>query len=134
MTCLRDADIRQPLAQLAAGAYPGAQVLHEVGLERGQALVPSWWGVVLARAEGGGLVLEDVRPALDNPSPSPGATVRLLWRPEMLDLLETVGAARGVRSASKGRLLARLIKVLPPADLRARVRQVVAARGDWRLT
>ncbi|WAM26998.1 hypothetical protein [Myxococcus sp. NMCA1] len=69
MTCLRDADIRQPLAQLAAGAYPGAQVLHEVGLERGQALVPPWWGVVL-----------------------------------------------------------------PPADLRARVRQVVAARGDWRLT
>ncbi|WP_141594503.1 hypothetical protein [Myxococcus sp. AB056] len=35
MTCLRDADIRQPLAQLAAGTYPGARVLHEVGLEYG---------------------------------------------------------------------------------------------------
>ncbi|QQR47721.1 sce7726 family protein [Myxococcus xanthus] len=189
MTCLRDVDIRQPLAPFAACAYPDAQVLHEVGLEyglvrvdvaaisserlhawevksdsdslrrlpaqavsysvvfdrctlvagerhleRGQALVPPWWGVVLARADGGGVVLEEVRPALDNPSPSPGATVQLLWRPEMLALLEEAGSARGVRSASKGRLLARLIEVLPPAELRARVRQVVSARGDWRLT
>lgn len=187
MTCLRDADIRQPLAQRVAGAYPGAQVLHEVGLEyglvrvdvaaisperlhawevkadadtlrrlpvqemaysavfdrctlvagerhlvRGQALVPPWWGVVLARAEGGGVVLEEVRPAQDNPSPSPGATLRLLWRPEMLALLEEVGAARGIRSASKARFLARLVETLPGEVLRARVRLVVCARGDWR--
>ncbi|WNZ64195.1 sce7726 family protein [Myxococcus sp. MxC21-1] len=189
VTSLRDADIRQPLAQLAAREYPGAQVLHEVGLEyglvrvdvatispecphafevkadadtlrrlpvqemaysavfdrctlvagerhleRGQALVPAWWGVVLVRAEDGGVVLEEVRPAQDNPAPGPGATLRLMWRPEMLALLEASGAARGVRSASKGRLLARLIEALPPAELRARVRQVVSARGDWRLT
>ena len=39
MTCLRDADIRQPLAQHAATTYPGAQVLHEVGLLHGQCRV-----------------------------------------------------------------------------------------------
>lgn len=107
-------------------------VAGERHLERGRALVPSWWGVVLARAEGGGVVLEEVRPARDNPSPSPspGATARLLWRPEMLALLESAGAARGVRSASKWRLLPRLLEVLPPAELRARVRQVVSPRRD----
>ena len=101
-------------------------------LERGQALVPGWWGLVLARPGPDGVTLEEVRPAANNPSPNAGATLRLLWRAELLALLEEAGAARGLRSAGKARLLARLVEMLPGDVLRARVRQVVCARGDWR--
>ncbi len=101
-------------------------------LERGQALVPDWWGLVLARPGQDGVTLEEVRPAADNPSPNAGATLHLLWRAELLALLEEAGAARGLRSAGKARLLARLVEALPRTTLRDRVRQVVCARGDWR--
>ncbi|MCY1043322.1 hypothetical protein OV208_18540 [Corallococcus sp. bb12-1] len=99
---------------------------------RGQDLVPSWWGLVLACGGAEGITLEEVRPAADNPSPSPGATLQLLWRGELLALLEEAGEARGLRSAGKARLVARLLEVLPGDVLRARVREAVCARGDWR--
>ncbi|NNC17655.1 sce7726 family protein [Corallococcus exiguus] len=102
-------------------------------LERGQALVPSWWGLVLAHPGPDGVPLEEVRPAADNPSPNAGATLHLLWRAELLALLEAAGAARGLRSASKAQLLSRLVETLPGDALRDRVRQVVCARGDWRV-
>ncbi|AFE05581.1 hypothetical protein COCOR_04030 [Corallococcus coralloides DSM 2259] len=101
-------------------------------LARGQTLVPNWWGVVLAHPGPDGVTLEEVRPAADNPSPNAGATQHLLWREELLALLEEAGTARGLRSASKAQLLARLGESLPRDALRNRVRQVVCARGDWR--
>ncbi|RYZ39281.1 MAG: hypothetical protein EOO71_20740 [Myxococcaceae bacterium] len=101
-------------------------------LARGQTLVPIWWGLVLARGGAEGVTLEDVRPAADNPSPNPGATLQLLWRGELLALLEEVGAARGLRSAGKARLVARLLELMPGDVLRSRVRAAVCARGDWR--
>ncbi|GEL75187.1 sce7726 family protein [Myxococcus virescens] len=196
MTCLRDADIRQPLAQLAARAYPGAQVLHEVGLLHGQcrvdvaalsptclhgweikgdtdslkrlpaqvdaysrvldrctlvvgdvhiaaglALVPAWWGVLSAAQvkftnfeTRESVAFEVVRQGADNPFREHPSTVSLLWRGEAEALLEELGAARGLRGKPRQRLYSRLNEVLPPAELRARVRQVVSARGDWRLT
>ncbi|RKH64135.1 hypothetical protein D7W81_19110 [Corallococcus aberystwythensis] len=101
-------------------------------LARGQTLVPKWWGLVLARGGADGVTLEDVRPAADNPSPNPGATLHLLWRVELLALLEKTGEARGLRSTGKARLVARLLEVLPGDVLRSRVRAAVCARGDWR--
>ncbi|WP_147446747.1 sce7726 family protein [Corallococcus sp. CA047B] len=101
-------------------------------LARGQDLVPAWWGLVLARGGPDGVTLEEVRPSADNSSPSPGATLQLLWRAELLALLEEAGAARGLRSAGKARLLARLLELLPGDVLRSRVREAVCARGDWR--
>ncbi|RKH19181.1 hypothetical protein D7X74_07615 [Corallococcus sp. CA047B] len=101
-------------------------------LARGQDLVPSWWGLVLARSGADGVTLEDVRPATDNPSPSPGATLQLLWRAELLALLEEAGEARGLRSAGKAWLVARLLEVLPGDVLRSRVREAVCVRSAWR--
>ncbi|UAW08029.1 hypothetical protein Mx4_p30 [Myxococcus phage Mx4] len=188
MTCLRDADIRQPLSQFAAATCPGARVLHEVGLLHGQCrvdvaalsparlhgweikgdtdslkrlpaqveaysrvldrctlvvgdvhlaaaepLLPSWWGVLRPVRTHWGVAFEVVRQGADNPFREHPSTISLLWRGEAEALLEDLGAARGMRGKPRHRLYARLNEVMPPEELRARVRQMVSARGDWRL-
>ncbi|WP_147445083.1 hypothetical protein [Corallococcus sp. CA053C] len=89
-------------------------------------------GMLLARSGPGGVTLEEVRPAKDNPTVSPAVTLTLLWRAELLALVEEAGAVRGLRSASKARLVARLLEVLPGDTLRSRVREAVCARSEWR--
>ncbi|WP_163998663.1 sce7726 family protein [Pyxidicoccus caerfyrddinensis] len=91
-------------------------------------LLPAWWGIVIASRDG----FHAARPALPNPDPCAHNTCRLLWREESLALLDEVGAARGVRGKAKNTLYRRLVEVVPAAELRAHVRRLVVARGDWR--
>lgn len=97
-------------------------------LEEAAALVPTWWGLLAAEPEG----FRPVRPAGVNPGPDAHNTARLLWRDEVLALLEQLGAVRGYRAASKNRLYRRLLEVVSPEEARAHVRRIVCARGDWR--
>ncbi|MCY1042707.1 hypothetical protein OV208_15390 [Corallococcus sp. bb12-1] len=88
---------------------------------------------MLARSGAAGVVMESVRPAADNLSPSPGATPHPLWRAESLALLEEAGrGARGLRSAGKAWIVARLLEVLLEDVLRAHGREAVCARRGWR--
>lgn len=97
-------------------------------LDAAAPLLPWWWGILVATADGFHLG----RTALPNPSPSAHDTARLLWRDEVLALLEARDAVRGIRGKAKGALYQRLVEVVPHAELRAHVRKAVCARGDWR--
>lgn len=97
-------------------------------LDGALALLPPWWGVVVATGED----FHQGRAALPNPSPSPVYTTMLLWRDEVLALLESRDAARGFRKSCRLTLYHRLVEVVPAAELRGLVRRTVLARGDWR--
>lgn len=105
----------------------GARHLHKA-----LTLLPAWWGVVRVHDVDGGLELETERESRVNPSPAAHATLHLLWRPELLALLEEAGAAKGLRAASKGRLFRRALESFPADELRARVRKALVTREDWR--
>ena len=95
-------------------------------------LLPEWWGIVRVWRLGNTVAMEQEREAKPNPAPDTEAVARLLWRNEVLAILESIGATRGVRSAPKNALYRRLLEVQAPDVLRQRVRQVVCERTTWR--
>lgn len=108
-------------------------VVAATHLEKAAALVPAWWGINVAIAEeGGGVRVEAHRPALPNVEQQSLSVARLLWRPEVLRMLEELGAAHGVRSKPRAFLYERLTECLALAQLRERVRLALKSRTGWR--
>lgn len=97
-------------------------------------MVPEWWGVRLAekKKRSGAIVLSDARSPCDNPGVDLNSVVALLWRDEALNILEEMGAAKGVRSKTRTDIYRRLVEVSKPEYLRAKIRQQLKSRGGWR--
>lgn len=98
-------------------------------------MIPEWWGVRLAekKKQNGTVVLSDARLPIDNPGVDLNAVVTLLWRNEALNILEEIGAAKGVRSKTRTDIYRRLVEVSKPEYLCAKVRQQLKCRVGWRV-
>lgn len=94
--------------------------------------IPIWWGIIEARTNCfSELRLEPIRDAAPNPAPHSVAIASLLWRPEALRILTSLGLDHGVRSKPMDCLIERLSQI--PSECLARyVRAAMRARGDWR--
>lgn len=107
-------------------------VVAEQHAAKAGALVPEWWGSLIASLQSDGSVaLTPERPALLNPSIEPLQLARLLWRPEALSILERHGQDKGVRSASAEKVFYRLACTVPLDVLRQEVRETLKARPTW---
>lgn len=96
--------------------------------------IPKWWGVIEVRCDSGSTpYLERTRASMPNPEPHGEAIASLLWRPEALHILTSLGLDKGVRSKPMEYLVARLASELSPDKLSRIVRETLRARGDWRL-
>lgn len=100
-------------------------------LTEAKKIIPSWWGVVEVRGELD-LRLERVRESLPNPEPCNHAIACLLWRPEALRILTSLGLDKGLRSKPMECLIERLAAEIPADRLARYVREALRARGDWR--
>lgn len=100
-------------------------------LRKAKAIVPKWWGIVLAAETADGIRLDPNRPEKPNPRIDPYGVAMFLWRHEALRLLESLGLANGVRSKPVRAMLERLAARVPVADLAGHVRQIIRDRGDW---
>lgn len=107
-------------------------VVAENHLAKADAMLPSWWGCIVATQVDGRLELETVRPPTMSPVMDPFALAQLLWRDEALTALEGLGLAEGVRSKSRQHLWDRLAQELEVSGLRDLVRQTLKARTKWR--
>jgi hypothetical protein len=107
-------------------------VVGERHLAEAQQLVRQWWGVILARPAGDSVVLEPVRRGSWNDDVDALSVAMLLWRDEALAELEARGLASGVRGKPRVVLHGRLVENVPPAELRALVRQRLKTREGWR--
>ncbi|MDY7229907.1 sce7726 family protein [Hyalangium rubrum] len=95
-------------------------------------IIPPWWGVEKAVAQpDGSVLLKRHRKARANPQQQPLAVAKLLWRDEVLEVLEALGVATGLRSKPRKVLYERLVGVLPPDSLRAEVRRRLKSRVGW---
>ncbi|WP_375249265.1 sce7726 family protein [Sphingomonas sp.] len=106
-------------------------VAAEKHLPRATAEIPSWWGVIVAHDDGDRVRLVVERAGDTNPAIEPAQIARLLWRDEAIDILESHGAARGVRGASRERVVERLVSTLGLNELRQAVRQCLKRRQQW---
>ena len=126
---------RDRLSRLSSQAATYSRVLDRVTLVVGSKhiraalrLVPRWWGVLLVHASSGGISLDPIRPANENPDQDPRALVELLWRDEALELLACHNAAAGVRSKPRPAVWDRVCEVLDVTQIRAAVRYRLKAR------
>ncbi|WP_370644872.1 sce7726 family protein [Microvirga sp. ACRRW] len=94
------------------------------------AMVPDWWGIMLATAgENGNVRLKTVRPGRLNRATDSGALVRLLEREELVALLEWHGLDRGFRTAPYAHLVEKLVSSLSRPTISDGVRRLIKARA-----
>jgi hypothetical protein len=96
------------------------------------ALLPSWWGVIVARQGTDDVTLEDARPAAWNENVDPEALSQLLWREEALEELACRGLDIGVRTRPRRAIAERLAGQVPVEELRTAVRHRLKSREGWR--
>lgn len=99
--------------------------------ERARHLLPTWWGIWLARSTERGAVLDVVREPEPNPDPDPLSIAQLLWRDEAFAALHRHGLSAGLRKATRWRLWEALAGQLPLPELQREVRETIKARPEW---
>jgi len=108
-------------------------IVAERHLDAAMPLVPGWWGVVLARrCANGEISLRRLRDEKVNRSADPVTLARLLWRPEVVQLLRELGHSERTLRAPREALYPLLASTLPRRLLGARVREALKARATWR--
>lgn len=107
-------------------------VVAERHLEHSKGMLPSWWGIMVAREVDGILTLSSKRRARPNPRIHAPSLAQLLWREEGLSILSRNGIDRGLRSKPRHLIWERLASELPMDSLRQEVRDALKARRGWR--
>jgi hypothetical protein len=105
-------------------------------IDRGLGLIPDWWGVMTITQRGGQCHLNEVRRSRINPGVHLGSLVRLLWREEVLQELESLNLAEGLNRSPRRELWHALAAAAPrhisAPRLRDRVRIRLKERQGWR--
>ncbi|WP_230772048.1 sce7726 family protein [Sphingomonas sp. Leaf4] len=102
-------------------------------IARAMPLLPEWWGVMSAeRRPSGSFAFRVVRREHANRSVDPLTLARLLWRPEAVAILRTLGAAEKSLRQPREDLYLRLVELLPKRVLAERVRHALKVREAWR--
>jgi hypothetical protein len=104
-------------------------VTVQAHLAKVEALLPSWWGLLVVEP---GSALCVHREARDNPMVEAVSAAKFLWRDEAFALLEKHGLSKGMKSKPKLALFAKLADNVPLAVLLADVRAALKARTNWR--
>lgn len=92
--------------------------------------VPAWWGITIASAGGGRVVLTESRQPVDNPGLDAFYVAQLLWRDEAYAVLEAMGLHEGLKRATRWVLWDRLAE-LDLDELRDAVRAQLKARSAY---
>lgn len=106
-------------------------VAAEKHLAKAEPMVSPWWGLTSAKMGREGVTLTEVRAPRKNSDRAMHQIARLLWKSEMLLILETIGLARGARSKSVDFLCSALADNLSERALSAHVRELLKARQGW---
>lgn len=105
------------------------------------AMIPDWWGVILALSTGfdeygeplDDIILMQTREALENPAPLvPYSLTQLLWRSELIDLVKT-WSIDVAKTGSKRVLRTAISKQLPLEELERTVITYLAEREEWKI-
>lgn len=101
-------------------------------LKEARALLPTWWGILVAKEAQDSVSMVCARGAKPNKRRQVEHMVRLLWRDEVLAKLEELGLAKGLKSKPKLVLFQHLAAAMSVEELDAYVRECLKARTDWR--
>ncbi|MHB9075681.1 MAG: sce7726 family protein [Desulfobaccales bacterium] len=108
-------------------------VVGKKHVEKAKAIIPEWWGIKIVTAGPRGAInFETHRPVSMNPKIDPIALAELLWRPEVVSILQKLGAPALILRKPRASLYQYLAEVLKLDELRHLIRQFLKAREKWR--
>lgn len=94
------------------------------------AVIPEWWGVMVATPQRDEISIREIRPATINPDVRWAKVCDMLWRNESLRACQQHGIGKGMRSASKANLKKRLKEHLTLDQIREVLRDALRNR-QW---
>lgn len=94
--------------------------------------IPTWFGVWDVRSDGANLTLEVVRKPRQNPGQDPYSVAQLLWREEVLRILEDIGLSKGSKRKPRHALWRILVESVDLQTLKELARKALKARPNWR--
>lgn len=95
--------------------------------------LPEWWGIIVAtRCANHSIRFNRVRSDRVNRHVEPLKLLRLIWRTEAVELLAALKPGLNASSWNRDQLYAEIARILPKTRLRAEVRRILKARGNWR--
>jgi hypothetical protein len=125
---------RLPHQQLAYGKVFERMTLvaHERHVEKAVAMVPKHWGLITVGERDGKAFANEIWPARINPNLDTLAMAQLLWREEVLELMEYFDLGRGLKSKSRKILWQVLANSLTAEQLKAFVCFKLRTRKGWK--
>jgi hypothetical protein len=108
-------------------------IAAERHIEGASVQLPDWWGIIEARrCANGAVIFRRLRDEKANRGLEPITLARLLWRPEVAELLRQLGADEALLRAPRTVLYTELVAALPLSGLRRVVRDALKTRENWR--
>ncbi len=108
-------------------------VVDESHYENAKDMLPDWWGIKVVSMIDGDVAIECIREDSRNDTFEPLALAQFLWRDELLVILESKNALKGVKSKPRPALWERLTEVLTLEELQDIVRSTLKSRVNWRV-
>lgn len=100
--------------------------------EKAIELIPDWWGIIIAKENSNNSIyLQDLRRAKVNPAPHSLGIAKLLWRTEVLEILEEIGEIEKLKSKPRLELYNKLVKTTDLNFIRSKVLFRFKKRTNW---
>lgn len=108
-----------------------ALVVGQRHFEKACSIIPDWWGVIVAKQSGNTIELRSAREGARNRSVDPYLVAQLLWKDEVISVLENFDLADGWRTKRVKAIHKRLAEQLPLDTLCDQVRAALKTRSEW---
>jgi hypothetical protein len=107
-------------------------IVGQQHLQKVYKAVPPWWGIEVASADQEVMSFDPIRESDFNPCIDPFAVVQLLWREEALEVLKSIGLARGMNTKPRAVIWTKLVAHMSLEEICSTVRACLKSRGNWR--
>ena len=107
-------------------------VTGEKHLDKVTDIIPEWWGIYYITENKNKLVLKKKRSAKINRNIDILEVAQLLWRDELIKLLNSYDITKGLKSKTRLALSKLVSEKIPPKDVKDFVKNQLKLRTDWR--
>lgn len=108
-------------------------VVGKTHIEKVEVTIPGWWGIKVATAgPRGGINFESYRSVNMNPKIDPVALAELLWRSEVINILQKLGTPTTILRKPRASLYRYIAEALKMDELRRVIRHCLKVRERWR--
>jgi hypothetical protein len=95
-------------------------------------LLPDYYGIIEVKQKRGNLTYEVVKKPKINPDRDCKAMLDLLWKDELLKVLEHLNIVKGLKNKTKVKQIAAIAELIDPNTTSEIVRELIKVRGNWR--